>query len=1199
MTRFDTNSASEILLSETTERQRRAADPDASVWVSANAGTGKTHVLTTRVLRLLLSGTKPEQILCVTYTKAAAALMSQRIFAQLAKWVMAPDDELARLLANLTGEAVSQAQRDFARTLFTTAIETPGGLKIQTIHGFCERLLQRFPLEAGIAPGFRILDDKQSQTLVRESVDRVLVAATARPDQRLGRALNAAIAYAGDGYFDEILAEALRHRTWLRDMHKLNNRASNGVHGGTTQKVLKDHFGLSDTDTASQVLQCLDAVMSDEDFRRAQDALRTGSANDLKTANRIDAVLRASSEEQRAIAIVDVFLTQKKTPHKSLMTQKVATANADILATMESAQATTLTLYQKLVACRILDATAALNVIADAVMQTYTRAKRRQSALDFDDLIDHSVDVLTGGTDAQWVLYKLDEGLSHVLVDESQDTSPKQWQLIQALSQEFYTGHGRSEATRTVFAVGDEKQSIFSFQGAAPREFARQGEKFEALAANSGQSWHRVPLTMSFRTTEPVLHTVDRVFADPSRTPGLSSSAEALEHRAFRIGQAGSVELWPVETKSEAAASDPWLPLGDEDRGDPVEALADRIAATVSYWIENGETLASTGKAISPGDILILVRKRKPFAAAMVAALKARGIPVSGADRIQLLEQIAICDVLSLADFLTLPEDDLSLAEVLKSPIFGFDDNDLLALAPDRGLKTLWKALLDNEPGQARYHAAAETLKRWRRIADFAPPYEFFARLFDTDKVREKLLSRLGLDAGEALDEFIDLTLQFDEQEPPSLSGFLTWLRANGHEVKRDLEMTRNEVRVMTVHGAKGLEAPIVFLPDTCSAAAGGKGKAVISVPGVRRPDGIAAPILWAVKDSGDHPTVQQAKSAQKRLEQEESHRLLYVAMTRARDRLFVGGFERGPSGIAGDSWYTLIANSLEGTLVDGEDQLGRPVKRLSSRQTADLETPDRDSILAAAAVEPPPWANQQAPREPLISIPLAPSKLAPFEIDDDGEPLAEQPAPDRAEPPQSIGPPAPGDNAKFARGNVTHALLQHLPNFAEAERESIAKRFVDLRGSDLSPTVRQSIVAETMQILTDPTFAPLFGPQSRAEVPIVATLASPTGSGPSLHLNGAIDRLADLGDALFVVDFKTNRRPPATQDEVADAYLYQLASYRLALNHVYGGKPVRAALLWTEGPVIMEIPPAKLEAYENRLWQLKDLDLDAHWHRT
>lgn len=1179
-------------LEETTERQRQASDPSASVWVSANAGTGKTHVLTNRVLRLLLSGTAPERILCITYTKAAAAEMSRRIYDRLADWVMTSQGDLERALHALKGTPASRTECDRARTLFTSAIETPGGLKVLTIHSFCERLLQRFPLESGVAPGFRVIEDKQSKALIREATEHVLTRATEAPESPLGRALSSAIAYASDLQFDDVLNDALQQRQWLAQVQTLTTDPSIGP-GAAVAPLLREHFGLSERDHADAIRDAMTSILTNTELRRARDVLQGGIKKDQESGARLDRVLSATSHHRKLDALHDFFFTTTNTPRKTLIWKKQSEQHPDVLSFLTTAQETFTKLHQKSVALDIVAATAALHTIADAVMQAYATAKRRQSALDFPDLIERSVNLLDSDARIDWVHFKLDEGLSHILVDESQDTAPDQWRLINALAREFFSGQGVHDETRTVFAVGDEKQSIYSFQGAAPQEFKKQGAHFKTLATRAQQTWHHVPLTLSFRTTMPVLTAVDQVFANADKTPGVSTTETKITHLAKRLGQEGRVELWPPEKGAGKEKGDPFLPLDEPEQDDATARMAERIAETIAYWISHEESLGSTGQPIKAGDILILVRKRHPIASPIVSALKARCVPVSGADRIELLDQIAIKDVMSLADFLTLPEDDLALAEVLKSPIFGFDDDDLLKLAPNRGRKTLWKMLLDGADGCDKFGAAAETLKRWRRMADFVPPYEFFARLFTTDKVRDRLLARLGPDSGDALDEFVDLTLQFDEQEPPSLSGFLAWLRGNGHEVKRDLEMARDEVRVMTVHGAKGLEAPIVILPDTCGAPGAGRPTTVMPMPDMTDDETQAPPFVWAIKGAGDHSVIQSAKAAQAAKDVEESQRLLYVAMTRARDRLYISGSLAQKSKLSEQSWYHLIQSALGSQLQEDTDFAGRPVGRIDAPQTGDHEAPPADKKSVTPITEMPDWATTPAPVEPQVSIPLAPSRLAPYEIDDEGEPLKLQPKPDVVAAPSIATPQLTDDAHKFLRGNLTHALLQHLPTVPESAREKIATTFVDARGAPLASSTRRNIVDETLNILRAPKFAPLFGAESRAEVPIIATLRPRDGTGPVLKLNGAIDRLVDLGAEIFVVDYKTNRAPAATLEEVAEAYLYQLASYRVALRELYDDKPVRTALLWTDGPRIMEIPSTILDRYENKLWQLKPADLD------
>jgi len=830
-------------------------------------------------------------------------------------------------------------------------------------------------------------------------------------------------------------------------------------------------------------------------------------------------------------------------------------------------------------------------------MAHYARAKSQRAALDFDDLIAHSASLLDQSNAAAWVLYKLDGGLDHVLVDEAQDTSPIQWRVIEQLVSEFYAGDSVREemvreagdGARSVFAVGDEKQSIYSFQGAAPEMFAKTGAAFDARAQAAEQTFNRVPLLLSFRTVAPLLDAVDRVFGDHGRTPGLSATADAIQHLALRQGQAGLFELWDTEVPDEIEPAPAFAPLEEQAVSSPITRLAERIAAQVETWLKTSEPLESQNRPIRASDILVLLRKRQPFAGEMVRALKRRRIPVAGADRIVLGDHIAVQDLMALADFLLLPEDDLALANVLKSPLFGLDDDDLLRFAPERpGL--LWTALLKAAKSDAQLAPSAEQLKRWRAQADFSPPFEFFANLLDRDGGRARMLGRLGPEAADAIDEFMNLALNYDEQAPPSLQGFVTWLRAGRREIKRDMEHGRDEVRVMTVHGSKGLEAPIVFLPDTCSAPGSGQPGPLVELdPDSMRP-GLNETFAWAVRGASKSEPVEIARAREKAARQEEHNRLLYVAMTRARDRLYIGGFE-GKAGIAKGSWYETIEAGLEGGLREHRDAPGGRVRRLASSQTAVHDTASRHAATATEAAALPEWATRPAPKEPILTVPLAPSRIAIAETDDDGEWASLADLRDAMLPPLEPASQSPlylARDGRLLRGTITHALLEHLPNVNEAARADTARAFVAARGAELPEAVHNAIVTEALHILADARFGEAFGPHSRAEVAVVASVAHPADTGPTLRVNGQIDRLVRRPDgSLLIVDYKSNRRPPASAERASEAYLLQLAAYRIAVQQIFPSEQVEAAFLWTDGPLLMPVPSALLDRMEPRLWEV------------
>jgi ATP-dependent helicase/nuclease subunit A len=1169
------------LLQETSRRQHAAADPAVCAWVSANAGTGKTHVLTERVLRLLLRGTAPGKILALTFTKAAAAEMSKRVFDRLAVWVTMPDAALEEQLRALTGEAPGSELTARARTLFAEAIETPGGLKVQTIHAFCERLLQRFPLEAGVPPNFTILDDTVAAELRRQATDEVLSRASSGRDPALSAALSRAIAHAADHQFDEILSAALTEREWLAlvatgtDQIEARYRSALGLEMHFDRAALQS--------SADRVLRPADATF-------LIDALSGGSKRDAELADRLRAAANAVSSEARLASLEAAFLTKEGDPRKSLVTKPTEKKHPAAPALLVRAQEAVVRLSEARIRLGVLEATLALATVADAVVQGYTTAKARRAALDFDDLIAHATALLGshreagGSTPTQWVLFKLDEGLEHILLDEAQDTSPDQWHIIEALIGEFFATRNEGAPPRTMFAVGDEKQSIYGFQGAAPEMFAAMGKTLKSKATAAGLPWRGVPLNVSFRTTAPVLAAVDAVFESAARTPGVGTDTVArVVHHAIRTGQAGLVELWPIELPETAGETDAWAPLADRPAVHPVRRLAQRMAQTIGNWIDNKEILESEGRPVRPGDILILVARRRPFAREIVTQLKQRKIPVAGADRLVLSEQIAVQDLVALCDFLTLPEDDLSLASVLKSPLFGLDDDALIALASDQRAN-LWTRLVRAAKQGPRFQEAYDTLKRWRSEADYAPPFEFLSSILDRDdgRMRKRMLARLGGEAADAIDELLNLAMAYDSVEAPSLQGFLTWFRAGRREIKRDMEQGRDEVRVMTVHGAKGLEAPIVFLPDTCFKPSGARVPLLLPLAGQEDAAGRRL-LAWPVKGASGCAPIATARAAIAASDLEERNRLLYVAMTRPRDRLYVAGWQTGERPLPEDCWYRTIEAGLEGKLEKFESSEGRVLRRLSTPQTAPIDKPRQARTREAAAEQPPAWARTRPISEAGATIPIAPSRLAPLEVDDEGEPL--RPAP----PSQGAiahGRAGTDDPVRFLRGTLTHALLQHLPDLPEEGREQAARSLIAREGRGLSQAQQGSIVAEVLAILRDVALSAYFGPGSRAEVPIVGDFEPPQGKGRPFRIIGQIDRLAEVDGRISMLDFKTNRPSPRSLDAVPEAYILQLAAYRLALRTIYGaGRPIDAALLWTDGPHLMKVPEAMLDSAEPRLW--------------
>ncbi len=732
--------------------QARASDPSASAWVSANAGTGKTEVLVRRVLRLLLAGSEPQRILCLTYTKMAAAEMQNRLLKELASWATLADGKLRERLAAILGRAADEAEVRTARRLFAQTLEAKGGLKIYTIHGFCERLLQRFPLEAEVAPNFAVLDETEAARLKGTAFDTTMARAAAERDAPLGQALAKIVAVTVEDYFRKIIDTILGKRPEIARMVAVHRGDPDWTKA--EERSLKRLFGFDDKLTEAELIGQLANVLTDGEIDGLLAALECNGEGrrDQELREGLRAA-KASTGGVRVASLRPIFLTDKNTPRQSVCSRAMRLAEPQLCAALDRAQGCFDRLATQRAQLACAEASAAVLLLADTIQAEYVRAKQSQAVLDYDDLILRTGALLSRAGAAAWVLFKIDGGIDHILVDEAQDTNPAQWSIIERLAEEFFAGIGASDKLRTLFAVGDEKQSIYSFQGADPVRFGSVGRKFRAKAMAIEQVWNDVPLTTSFRSTEAVLKAVDAVFSKRPAADGVIwHDADTLEHHAFRTGQAGLVELWPVIADAKVAPAEAFEPW-NEDAVPPhaVDVLCGRIAGQIKAWIDKDEELQSEGRKLKAGDILILVRRRDPFTAPMIRALKREKVAVAGADRMQLLQQIAVMDLVALADVLLMPEDDLSLAVVLKSPLFGLKDDDLFELAYQRR-PSLWNVLQAKARENARFKEAADLLSRWFSRVDLTPPYEFFLELLGENgqEMRRRMLIRLGPEAAES-----------------------------------------------------------------------------------------------------------------------------------------------------------------------------------------------------------------------------------------------------------------------------------------------------------------------------------------------------------------------------------------------------------------------------------------------------------------
>ena len=1115
----------------------KAADPQRSAWVSANAGAGKTHTLANRVTRLLLDGARPERILCLTYTKAAAAEMQTRLFKRLGEWAMMDDAKLAASIAEIGAPALDSEGLKRARRLFALALETPGGLRIQTIHAFCQYLLARFPLEARVPPGFRVLEDQTARDMIADARARVLERAGSG-DDKLAAAVAHLVTETSEFRLNQILDAALgndrkkieRFFAELPDGEHALGDAMARAHGATPRMSVD----------AIRKQFCELAEDEREELGRVASWLETGSAKDKEAAARLRKFLEAAPDDRYGF-VSRVVLTGEGERRKSLVTRKLSDSKPALAAYLDNLAGRFVETEHRCRAARAALLAGAALTLADAVREIYAAAKRSAGFLDYDDLIGATLDLLDKSDAAAWVLYKLDGGIDHVLIDEAQDTSPEQWQIVRKLTEESVSGSGARDLfdkPRTIFAVGDEKQSIFSFQGADPAAFETNRQYF---AGRVGAGFADVRLKESRRSAPEVLKFVDAVFSNPEARAGLTSGDQEVEHEVHRKQAVGYVEFWPTVKPLPGPEPDPWeKPVDLPSEHSPVVRLAIQIAQRIKAWIANGTTLPDHDHPIRPGDIMILMPRREPFASEIIRRLTQAGVPVAGADRIRLKTEIAVMDLMALGRFVLIPEDDLNLAALLRSPLIDVSEEELLDLCNSR-TGALWRALQQRKDERPVFGFAAEFLSSMLDRADFSPPYEFFAAALLEKGVRSRLLARLGPEARDAIDEFLSLSLQYGAANTPSLEGFLHWMDRGDAEIKRDMEHGRDEVRVMTVHGAKGLEADIVILPDTTS---------VPDPPGRRgdliyREDGIVYPI----RKQDAAPLVQAAKDAAKADRLKEHRRLLYVALTRAKDRLYIAGFE-GERGLNKDSWYKLAEAAAK--------SIGTAVRRGDEDVLAIGD--DREG---AATLAKPTASKPQQP-DWMRTVPRAASARPPIIRPSDDAGLFEPP---------SISPGGAAGADRFQRGLLVHTLLARLPEIARHLRKDIALQFLAARG--VSTAESEEITRQTFDVLDHADFAAAFAPGSRAEVAIVADLPELDG-----RLNGRIDRLAVTDGHVLAVDFKTNRAPPKRVEDAPEAYVRQMALYRLALAKVFPGRTVSCALVWTDGPNLMALPDSLLDAH-------------------
>ena len=1032
---------------EPNKAQNRASNPYTSAWVSASAGSGKTKVLADRVLNLMLMTGKTDKILCLTFTKVAAAEMANRITERLKKWSVLTEKELENELETLTGEIPEKEILERAKGLFAKALETPGGLKIMTIHSFCTTLLERFPLEANVPPHFKVIEELTAQKLLSDSLDQVLESPSSQKEvQFLAQKMN-----------KEDLLNALQNILKERDLLEgLLDRFS-----GVEELIfnLKKYFHIEQYQFENEIIS--------ENFKgKNWEGLLTTYIK--KTDGQIQ---------------------------KKFLDDPVANLVYDT--------------KEKIKAFQMIEMNATLFKIVFQILEKYNTQKLKNAALDFDDLTNKTLALLRRSEMASWVLFKLDGGIDHILVDEAQDTNPKQWKIIEALAEDFFAGEGKSENLRTLFAVGDKKQSIYSFQGAHPDEFERRHDFFESKIKGSKNDFDTVQFNFSFRSTRPVLDLVNKVLKNPKAAKGVIKDYPDAIHLSKRADEAGLVEIWPLENPEESAALPDWnLPIKRQNSTSVLTRCAEKVADKIASLIKNKEILASQNRPIQAGDFLILLQRRTKMMAELVRALKERNIPVAGVDRLNITDHIAVKDLMALMRFTQLPEDDLNLACLLKSPLLSMSEENLF-VACQRGKNiSLWENVKKVFP------EVAEKLKVWLNLADQKPPFEFLESILGEFHGRQKFEARLGNEVNEALDAFLDLSLQYEGENTPSLQGFLAWLTRQEIVIKRDMDQSNlNAVRIMTVHGSKGLQGNIVFLPDTRSYSVNNKSKGLMWIEDLP---------FWVASKKEAPDSFKEYFEKEAELALEERHRLLYVALTRASDRLYICGYN-GKRPAPEDNWYDLVCESI------GEKEIVKPIT-FTSPQTKEVQKKSKEH-LPNDFDEIPEWAMKTPGKPKGKPLPLTPSKMGEEEVEEKESHL------DRA--------------TALKRGSFIHEMLQILPKVSKEKRKEVLKR---CKPADIEIPENLADIFEK--------FSELFSDNSLAEVPVI-------GRVEGQPISGQIDRLVITEKEVLIVDFKTSRFIP---EKIPENYHKQLMAYRDLIKNIFPDKIIKTYLLWTENMTLVEV---------------------------
>jgi ATP-dependent helicase/nuclease subunit A len=1102
------------------KEQIQASAPQSNIWVTANAGSGKTSVLTSRFIRLMLDGARPEKILCITFTNAGAAEMREKIFNKLSTLALLPLENRKSELSQLLGDIATDKQAKQLQELYLKIIDRPDKIRILTIHSLCQHLLKKFALEAGVQPYFQVIDELAQNELITESQNRLFSLKLYSKDgkKQYAEEIVNAIKDIAKTHSETTIREAIS--AMLKKGHRflqvIEAHESLENYLANLKTILKADF--EESELSKNLYNSLFPQLTNIAVK-----LSNGPKKAQDIANDITNYAHSKSVEHLRSAL----FTKEGEPKK--LASLAVVKNDDSLALeIDKATEKLVDFEERITSKKLYKTTENLTYIVYGIIQIYEYLKDGRSALDYNDLIHKTTALLNDKEATSWVLYKLDGGIEHLMLDEAQDTSPEQWQIVNALTTEFFS----EETKRTLFVVGDEKQSIYRFQGADINNFYDQKRRYQNTTAHLNNRLELVPFNMSFRTLPAILNVVDKTFEPPHLKAQITDDESAINHAFFRGDNAnltGYFELKPpiIPEKKDKIKHNWHLPESypESEESSARKILAANIANDIATMVKNGRNLPSQSRPVRAGDIMILLKNRDELFRELPRELLKHGIKTTGGDRLNIAEQIAAEDLLSFAKFLTLPEDDHNFACLLKSPIIGLSEQQLFELAYKREEVSLYKRFLQQSH---EYPSENAMLSHFLNIVDYNSPYEIFTELLEVNNIRQKFYKRLGAESKAIIDEFINLTAKFEANYSSGMQGFITWFKNSDAEFKNSPANNPDEVRLLTVHGSKGLEAPIVILANAMQVNAASKTEKIYFLD-----DHFICPLLKELRNQATNELIESEKTQ----EENEYFRLLYVAMTRARDELYVYGAQSRNA--SKNNWYTTIHTAIqdmehknvnESIVIASESYI-----QAASMYDAVQNTNDAKLDLAAFGYmqNVPKFTNKQQVFSPshLIEIDEIPYKNAKKQGSTGGE-------------------------LEKERGNIIHKLFENLPKIAPDQCQKYAENI--FKSSNFKDRLKlDDILNETITCLKNPEFAQIFSENSMVEVPVM-------GEVDGKMLSGKIDRMIITDEKVIIVDYKTNRKIADVNSQTHNKYRRQLLSYKQLMQKIYPQKAIETIILWS-----------------------------------